>query len=71
VRERIRYLHYSLRTDEASLYWIREFIRFQGRRHPRELGGTEVEQFLNALANGRKVAAGTEASPLDRLPVHA
>ncbi len=64
VRERIRYLHYSLRTEEAYLYWIREFIRFQGRRHPRELGGTEVEQFLNALANGRKVAASTHKQAL-------
>ena len=64
MRERIRYLHYSLRTEEAYLYWIREFIRFQGRRHPRELGGTEVEQFLNALANGRKVAASTHKQAL-------
>jgi len=56
VRERVRYLHYSLRTEEAYLYWIRGFIRFHGRRLPRELGGAQVEQFLNELA-----------SPLDRL----
>ena len=64
VRERIRYLHYSLRTEEAYLYWIRGLIRFHGRRHPRELGGAEVEQFLNALANGRKVSASTHKQAL-------
>ncbi len=64
VRERIRYLHFSLRTEEAYLYWIRAFIRFHGRRHPRELGGAQVEQFLNELANGRKVSASTHKQAL-------
>jgi integrase len=43
VRERIRYLHYSLRTEQAYLLWIRAFIRHHGLRHPRTLGGSEVE----------------------------
>jgi hypothetical protein len=60
VRERIRYLHYSPRTDEAHLYWIRAFILW----HPRELGGVQVEQFLNAPTNGRKVAASTRKQAL-------
>lgn len=64
VRECIRYLHYSLRTEEAYLYWIREFIRFHGRRHPRELGGAQVEEFLNELANGRRVSASTHKQAL-------
>lgn len=64
VRQRIRYLHYSLRTEEAYLYWIRGFIRFHGRRHPRELDGVQVEQFLNELANGRKVSASTHKQAL-------
>ena len=40
VRERIRYLHYSPRTEDAYVYWIRSFIRFHRLQHPRDLGGT-------------------------------
>jgi hypothetical protein len=50
LRTKIRALHYSLRTEQAYLYWVRRFIRFHGRRHPRELGGKEVEVFLSHLA---------------------
>lgn len=50
VRERLRYLHYSLRTEEAYLYWVRFFIRFHGLRHPREMGQAEIESFLTMLA---------------------
>jgi hypothetical protein len=45
--ERIRYLHYSLRTEEAYVHWVRGFIRFHGLRHPSNLGGAEVEAFLS------------------------
>jgi integrase len=58
VRERIRYLHYSLRTEQAYLLWIRAFIRRHGLQHPRTLGGPEVEAFLNALVNERNVLYG-------------
>ncbi|MFM1988500.1 MAG: hypothetical protein RJA99_1457 [Pseudomonadota bacterium] len=64
VRERIRYLHYSLRTEEAYLLWVRAFIRFHGLRHPRTLGGPEVESFLNALVNDRNVSASTHKQAL-------
>ncbi|RYD62281.1 MAG: integrase, partial [Verrucomicrobiaceae bacterium] len=46
VRERIRLLHYSRRTEEAYVYWVRAFVRFHGIRHPAEMGGAEVEAFL-------------------------
>ena len=46
MRERIRYLHYSLRTEEVYVYWARFFIRFHRLRHPAEMGATEVGQFL-------------------------
>ena len=46
ARERVRYLHYSIRTEEATLYWIRFFIRWSGTRHPREVCAAEVESFL-------------------------
>ena len=59
LRERIRYLHYSARTEDAYVYWVRFYIRFHGRRHPTEMGGPEVEAFLSWLANERKISAST------------
>ncbi len=64
VRERIRYLHYSLRTEQAYLLWIKTFIRHHGLQHPRDLGGPEVEAFLNALVNERHVSASTHKQAL-------
>lgn len=57
VRERIRYLYYSIRTEDSYVYWIRWFIRFHGMRHPAIMGSAEVEAFLSSLANTRKVSA--------------
>ena len=67
LRERIRYLHYSIRTEEAYVYWVRTFIRFHGLRHPATLGGAEVEAFLSWLANTRNVAASTHKQALSAL----
>ena len=50
VRDSIRARHMSFRTEKTYLYWIRRFIRFHKLRHPREMGGTEVEMFLTSLA---------------------
>ncbi|MEK8827519.1 phage integrase N-terminal SAM-like domain-containing protein, partial [Escherichia coli] len=47
LRERIRYLHYSLRTEQAYVHWVCAFIRFHGVRHPATLGSSEVEAFLS------------------------
>jgi len=67
VRERIRYLHYSLKTEMAYTFWIRTFIRWSGLRHPREMGQPEVEAFLTMLASERKVAASTHRQALHAL----
>ena len=67
VRERIRYLHYSRRTEEAYVHWCRAFIRFHGIRHPAELGGPEVEAFLSWLSNERGVAVSTHRQALSAL----
>jgi len=64
VRQRMRLKHYSLRTEQAYAGWIRRFILSNGRRHPRELGGPEVEAFLTVLAARGKVAAGTQNQAL-------
>lgn len=60
VRHRARLLHYSLRTETVYVGWIRRFILFHGKRHPRELGVVEVTAFLTHLAVERKVAASTQ-----------
>ena len=67
VRERIRYLHYSIRTEDAYVHWVRAFILFHGRRHPVEMGGPEVEAFLSSLANERNVAVSTHRQALSAL----
>jgi integron integrase len=67
LRERVRLLHYSRRTEEAYLYWCRAFIRFHGLRHPSELNGHDVEAFLGWLANDRRVAASTHRQALSAL----
>jgi integron integrase len=56
----IRRLHYSPRTEEAYLGWVREFVRFHNRRHPREMGAIEITAFLNDLAVRRRVSASTQ-----------
>ncbi|MFT3847568.1 MAG: integron integrase [Propionivibrio sp.] len=60
VRERIRYKHYSLRTEESYVQWIRRFVLFHAKRHPSEMGVPEVEAFLTSLAVEGNVAASTQ-----------
>ena len=67
LRERLRYMHYSLRTEEAYVYWARGFVRWAGLRHPRDLGAAEVQDFLVMLANERRVAAATHRQALSAL----
>ena len=67
VRERIRYLHYSIRTEQVYVYWIKGFIRYHGCRRPAEMGGTELEAYLSWLANERDVAVSTHRQALSAL----
>ena len=71
VRERIRYLHYSLSTEKVYLYWVRFFILWHGRTagmtHPRDMGAKQVESFLTMLATERKVSASTHNQALSAL----
>src|SRR5205814_6953633 len=67
VRRRLRLRHYSLRTERVYLQWVRRFIFANGARHPRDLGGAEVEQFLSALATDGDVAASTQNQALSAL----
>ena len=67
VRRKLRYKHYSLRTEQAYLGWIRRFILASGTRHPRELGGGDIEAFLSRLATLGNVAAGTQNQALSAI----
>lgn len=67
VRERVRYLHYSLRTEQAYVHWVRAFVRFHGLRHPRLMGQAEVEAFLSWLSAERQVSVSTHRQALAAL----
>src|SRR5688572_2591372 len=67
VRDRLRVRHFSRRTEQAYVGWIRRFILANGKRHPREMGGPEVERFLTRLAVDGNVAAGTQNQALAAL----
>ena len=67
LREQIRYLHYSLRTEEAYVYWVKKFVRFHGLKHPRDMGQAQVEVFLTYLATQRKVSVSTHRQALSAL----
>jgi integron integrase len=60
VREAVRARHYSLRTEEAYVGWVRRYVLFHGKRHPIEMGQAEVNAFLSDLANRRGVSASTQ-----------
>ncbi len=67
AREKMRTRHFAWRTEQAYLQWIRRFVAFHGRRHPRTLGVAEVEAFLTHLAVDRKVSASTQNQALQSL----
>ncbi len=67
VRENIRLRHYSLRTETAYVAWIIRYVRFCGRRHPRDLGAQEITSFLTHLAVDLKVSASTQNQALAAL----
>lgn len=67
VVEAIRIRHLSMRTEEAYLHWIREYILFHNKKHPNEMGANEITSFLNFLAVERLVASSTQNQALAAL----
>jgi len=67
VRAAMRLRHFSARTEEAYLGWIRRYIRFHGVRHPGEMGARDVSAFLTHLAVRRRVSASTQNQALNAL----
>ena len=67
VRDAIRARHYSLRTEEAYVGWVRRFIVFHNKRHPAEMGESEINRFLTHLAVAENVAASTQNQALSAI----
>jgi site-specific recombinase XerD len=67
VRDVIRRKHYSIRTEQSYVEWIRRFILFHHKRHPREMREGEVNAFLTHLARDGGVAASTQNQALSAL----
>lgn len=67
VRDQVRVKHYSYRTEETYVQWIRRFILFHNKRHPSEMGGDEVNAFLTHLAVHENVAASTQNQALSAI----
>ncbi len=66
-REKMRTRHFAYRTEQAYLYWIRRYVNFHRRKHPRETGSAEVEAFLTHLAVDEHVSASTQNQALQAL----
>jgi integron integrase len=67
VRDKIRFKHYSLSTENTYISWIKQYIIFNGKRHPAEIGATEVEVFLTYLATQRHVSSSTQNQALSAI----
>lgn len=64
VRDIIRLKHYSYQTEKTYVYWIRRYILFHNKRHPKDMGSVKIEEFLTDLAINQKVAASTQNQAL-------
>jgi integron integrase len=67
LRRALRAAHYSLSTEQQYVQWVRDYVRFHGRRHPREMGGADVQAYLTHLAADRQVAPATHRQALSAL----
>ena len=67
VVEKVRVKHYSIRTEQAYVYWAKKFILFHNKKHPRIMGGKEINKFLSHLAVEKNVAASTQNQALNAI----
>ncbi len=67
VRELCRVRHYSPRTEKAYIHWIKRYIYYHNKKHPKDMGAAEINAFLSYLATFRKVAASTQNQALNAL----
>ena len=59
IRNKLRVKHYAIRTEEQYLHWIKRYILFHGKRHPKDMGAAQIEAFLTNLAVADEVTAST------------
>ncbi|GGP67607.1 integron integrase [Shewanella saliphila] len=64
IRTELRTRRYSIKTEKVYLYWIKQFILFNDKKHPQDMGNIEIERFLNHLAVNRQVSAATQNQAL-------
>ena len=67
LREELVVRHYAPRTVKAYVQWVRRYLAFHGRRHPRDMGTTEIHAFLSHLATDRAVSSSTQNQALSAL----
>ena len=67
VRQVMRFKQFSLRAEEDYWNWIRQFIVFHGKRHPREMGKSEIKSFMSHLTMAKKVAVATQNQALNAM----
>ncbi|WP_442944779.1 phage integrase N-terminal SAM-like domain-containing protein [Nostoc sp.] len=64
VQDVIRLKHYFYQTEKTYIYWIRHYIFFHNKRHPKDMGSKEIEEFLTHLAVNENVATSTQNQAL-------
>ncbi len=67
VRESLRIKHYSMSTEKSYCDWIKRFILFHNKRHPKDMGAPEIKNFLSHLAIGKNVSASTQNQALNAI----
>jgi len=67
VRDALRVKHYARNTEQSYVYWIKKYILFHGKRHPKEMGAAEVQAFLSHLALEKHISASTQNQALSAL----
>lgn len=67
VRDRIRVKQYSHRTEQTYVHWIRKYILYHNKRHPKDMGISEIEEFFSYLAENQKVSSSTQNQALSAI----
>ncbi len=67
VRDALRTKHYSYRTEQTYIEWIKRFILFHGKRHPKDMGAQEVQAYITYLATERNIASSTQNQALSAI----
>jgi len=67
IRTACRQKHFSPKTEQSYVFWVRQYILFHHKRHPKDMGQKEIEAYLNHLTNKRSVSASTQSAALNAI----